>query len=141
MTYNKKHKWTDTEIKFLCDNYPTMYFPELQKNLGLTYNQIKGKAEALKLKKTIRANPRALPDLTAEQEKFLKDNYPKMTRREIAEHLGIEYKTLVNIMARESLTKKSAREKKIKNFRIQEPHPLYYNQIFGGIVGNEILKK
>jgi uncharacterized protein YtpQ (UPF0354 family) len=139
-----KHIWSDYEIDYLLKNYPTKPIDEISEHLGLSKRQCREKACNMNLKKEIRTPyPRKYPDLTAEQESYFLKNYATKSRIEIANDLGINYKILRAYIERENLVKKVIKKEHVKKQVTKKhyKHPLYYNQIFGGIVGNEILKK
>lgn len=75
----KPKRWTEEQLNFLKNNYKTMSFEELEKELGKSVSAIKQKAYDLQLTKKF---------WSAEQIKFLKSNYEEMSIEELEVQLG-----------------------------------------------------
>lgn len=77
----KRNNWTDDDIKFLKNNYPTMGINKLSKKLNMKPTAIRQKVYSLKLKKET--------TWTDSNIEFLKNNYPTMDTKIISEKLNI----------------------------------------------------
>ena len=80
--------WNKSKIKYLKENYKTLSFAKIATELGCHRDTVVRKANMMGLFKN---HP------TAEREaanEYIKNNYGKISRREMAEHLGISIEPL-----------------------------------------------
>jgi len=89
---------SESDIKFIRNNYKTMTYSEIAKVLGRSAGSIKDKARKLGLNK-VRV-------LTDNEKEFIKENYKTMKYKEIAEKLNISTDLLKSKMQKEMKLKR-----------------------------------
>ena len=134
-----KFRWSQEQIEYLVENYPIKDVYEICNHLDMSYSQVKGKAETLKLKRLVRQPNKPLLPLTDEQIEYIEINWANIPLPKIASDLDIDYRVLRNYLLRTGRTKKDSTKRYTKEQRKPTTHPLFYNQIFGAKVGNELL--
>lgn len=89
MTKKRKNSWTDAELAFVKENFPTKDINYISDHLKKSHSAIRGIAYKLGLK---RKNRR----WTIDQENYLLKNADVLTYIKIAEHLGKTRSSVIN---------------------------------------------
>ncbi len=143
MTYNR---WTQEQINILFDNYSTMPMEELELLVGKSKNVIYEKACSLKLKRRIFSQLKHAT-WTQDMLDYIKDNIQSKTFEQIAQELGVtrhavKAKARFMKIRRDVVGRPKGAKGKPKAPKTKERlHPLFYNQLFGAVVGNTVLKR
>lgn len=80
-----KSSWSESDIKFLCDNHNKMYYKDIAKLLGKSERTVCYKAIKLGFRKVTRRF------WNSEEEQYLIDNYSNMPIKKIAEVINRSY--------------------------------------------------
>lgn len=110
-------KWSDNEIEFLKKNYNDFSNSQLSNKIGRSSSSIEKKLKRLGLKKSSRSLSMRWSD---KDNNFLKENYSKMTNKELSEILGRSPKTILNRASKMGLSKDKNHLSMISKVRYEE---------------------
>lgn len=109
--------WTDKEIEFLENNYNIFSNTELSKKMDRSLYSIEKKLKRLGLKKSSRSLSMKWSD---DDINFLKENYSKITNKELSEILRRSPKTILNRASKMGLSKDKNHLSKVAKIRYEE---------------------
>lgn len=107
-------KWNKEEVKILIDNYDSLSNKQISLMLNRTVGSIEIKAKSLKLKKSIETITKIrIKDV--DKINFIKNNYGKMTAKEIANHFGDSVGNIDAMLSRYKLRQSKPKSKAKSN--------------------------
>lgn len=83
--------WTEEMVSYLKDNYQTMFFDDMARELGVSVPSISTKLRSLGLKKDLKGSHKPAYVWNEADIDYLREHYPFESVVDIAEHLGIKY--------------------------------------------------